>query len=94
MYFVSLLDIDAYKEAAFGKRWYEQLPDESLADVMWEIAEEREKPQLIDADELRRRVTRHYQEAYARRPAVGDDTVMRRRWFGDVLAVIDDLQGR
>jgi hypothetical protein len=73
------------------KPWYEDLPDETLNDVMWEIMEEKEQDDLISAEELRRRIKRLRWEAQLS----GDSCFKNRQMAYDmVLMIVDHMQGR
>lgn len=43
-----------YHELTDDSRWFEEIPEQTLADVMTEIIEERERADVVDAHELRK----------------------------------------
>jgi hypothetical protein len=77
--------------------YYGEIPEETLADVMWEIAEERERSrESVDARALRERIQTQIELAQHGHLSisVGNQGVATQQAYRRVLGMIDELQGR
>jgi hypothetical protein len=75
--------------------YYGEIPEETLADVMWEIAEERERPrESVDAQALRERIEAEIKSAqYGHLSiSIGSQGVATQQAYRRVLGIIDELQ--
>ncbi len=71
------------------------LPEQTLGEVMHEIAESRERARMICTDELRARAKRRVSELYSAFPDnPADYTRGKRDAYSTVLRWLDELEGR
>lgn len=69
------------------------LPDETRDQVMYEVAESRERARMIDPDELRARAKRRISELRPRPSVFPDYRGGKRDAYSTVLRWLDELEG-